>query len=191
MTSEKLATLISLALSPQIYGGLVAYLLWREIQIGGGEAIAVLLLTQTFLPLAPILVDTARKKIDIFVSNRGVRLKYYILTIASYSLGAALCLLKGWSAYIPFFAAYAASAAFLALVNELARWKISAHTAGVTGPTTLLVYACGNHYASLYLLVIPVFWARLKLKAHTVGQLVAGALAAAVVTAAVLMVWPC
>ncbi|MEM0336224.1 MAG: hypothetical protein QXT33_07460 [Thermofilum sp.] len=189
MKSEKFATLVSLALSPQIYGGVVAYLLWREVRVGGVEAVAVLLLTQTFLPLAPILVDTARRRIDIFVSDRRVRLKYYVLTIASYALGAALCTLKNWYVYIPSFAAYAASAALLAVVNELAKWKISAHTAGITGPTTLLVYACGNHYTPLYLLVIPVFWARLRLGAHTVGQLVAGAITAAAMTAAVLSVW--
>lgn len=185
MKLERVATLVSLVLSPQLYGGLVSYLAWRTLGLGGLEALYVLLTTQTILPLAPIVADTARGKVDIFVTDRSVRLKYYLLTLASYALGAFYCLLRGWVGYLLFYAAYACTVVLLTFINEAAKWKVSAHAAGITGPTTALVCVGGLEYAGLYLLAAPVFWARLKLRAHTPGQLVAGAVVAAAVTALV------
>ncbi len=177
---EKLATAVSLILAPQLYGGFIAYVLWVHYRAGGHEALLVLLLTQTILPLLPILIDTARGKIDIFVTERKKRWKYYILTLLSYVVGLVYIVDKGLWIYFPFYASYMAIAAVMALITL--KWKISVHTAGIAGPTTALVYLVGLEKAYLYLLLIPVAWARYRLKAHTVSQLVAGALLATVLT---------
>uniref|UniRef100_A0A7C4FF90 Phosphatase PAP2 family protein n=1 Tax=Thermofilum pendens TaxID=2269 RepID=A0A7C4FF90_THEPE len=186
MNRGRLATVVSLVLAPQLYGGFVSCIVWLHKAVGGAEALASLLISQTVLPLVWVLVDAVRGKVDIFVTDRGVRLKYYILTLVSYALGVAWTLARGWHTYLPLYAAYAAVVAALALVNELARWKISAHTAGVAAPTTVLVAMVDSWYALLYLLLLPVAWARLELRAHTPGQLVAGAAVAAAATLAAL-----
>uniref|UniRef100_A0A7J3X4Z5 Phosphatase PAP2 family protein n=1 Tax=Thermofilum pendens TaxID=2269 RepID=A0A7J3X4Z5_THEPE len=186
MKRRKLATAVSLVLAPQLYGGFASYLVWLHKAVGGAEALASLLISQTVLPLAWVLLDAARGRVDIFVSDRSIRLKYYVLTLASYALGAVWAVVRDWDAYLPLYAAYAAVVAALAVVNELARWKISAHAAGIAAPTTVLVLAVNPWYLLLYFLLLPVAWARLELEAHTPGQLAAGAIVAAVATLLVL-----
>jgi len=68
-------------------------------------------------------------------------------------------------------------------------WKISAHTAGVAGPTTALAFVFGVWILPLYILSIVMVWARAKLGAHTLGQALAGVLVAAAVTTCVYAVF--
>lgn len=53
-------------------------------------------------------------------------------------------------------------------------WKISMHAATIAGLTTLIVIFRGDEFSFLYFLLLPVFWARLVLKQHTISQLLAG-----------------
>ncbi|MDP7207710.1 MAG: hypothetical protein QGH14_03910 [Candidatus Bathyarchaeota archaeon] len=53
-------------------------------------------------------------------------------------------------------------------------WKISIHMVGVMGPLTALIFQLGSRIAPLLLLLIPVAWARLELKAHNKMQIAAG-----------------
>jgi membrane-associated phospholipid phosphatase len=58
------------------------------------------------------------------------------------------------------------------LINS--RWKISAHSAGLSGPLTVLAWIFGFKTLPLFLLIPLVGWSRLYLKAHTFWQVVAG-----------------
>jgi membrane-associated phospholipid phosphatase len=64
-------------------------------------------------------------------------------------------------------------------------WKISAHTAGVAGPVTALVFVFGHWLLSLHVLSVMMVWSRVKLRAHTLTQAVAGVLVAIAVTSCV------
>jgi len=64
-------------------------------------------------------------------------------------------------------------------------WKISAHTAGVAGPTTALAFVLGVWMLPPYALSVVIIWARVELGAHTFGQADAGMLVAVVVTSSV------
>ncbi len=61
-------------------------------------------------------------------------------------------------------------------------WKISVHAAGVTGPLTFLVFKLGLPWSFLYLLVVPVGLLRLRLRQHTLLQVLAGAVLSAALT---------
>jgi hypothetical protein len=54
-------------------------------------------------------------------------------------------------------------------IMMLINWKckISVHASGITGPATALVYSIGLIALPFMLLVLPVGWARIELKAHT------------------------
>jgi len=181
---RKAAELISLVFAPQIYGGAVGLMLWSSAG-GSLDALAVLVLTLTVLPLLSILVSVRKGEVDIFVSEREKRGKYYLLSLLSYMLGIVYTLWRGYTLYAILCLSYALSAATLAAITVVLKWKISVHTAGIAGPTTALVCALGPECAPLFLLLIPVAWARHELKAHTPSQLAAGALTATVVTLAV------
>jgi membrane-associated phospholipid phosphatase len=64
-------------------------------------------------------------------------------------------------------------------------WKISAHTAGVAGPITALVFVFGPSVLPLHILSVVMVWSRVKLGAHTLTQAVAGVLVAIAVTSCV------
>lgn len=61
-------------------------------------------------------------------------------------------------------------------------WKISLHTATLTGVITSVVILSWGKYEYLYLLLLPVIWSRLVLRRHTFWQLLAGIALTAVLT---------
>ena len=61
-------------------------------------------------------------------------------------------------------------------------WKKSVHAAGVTGPLSFLVFKLGLLWGFLYLLVIPVGLIRIRLRQHTLLQVLAGAVLIALLT---------
>ncbi len=61
-------------------------------------------------------------------------------------------------------------------------WKISTHALGITAPLVALTILDGRQPLPFLVLIPMVGWARVYLKAHTLGQVIAGALLAAVST---------
>jgi len=53
---------------------------------------------------------------------------------------------------------------------------------GVTGPITALVFQLGANMIPFFLLMLPVAWARIELKAHNVKQVIAGAVLSTILT---------
>lgn len=70
--------------------------------------------------------------------------------------------------------AYAFATAAFALLTPVI--NISLHAAGVTGATMALVWVFGAWGVAAALLIPPVWWARITLKRHTVGELALGTL---------------
>ena len=60
-------------------------------------------------------------------------------------------------------------------------WKISIHVACVAGSVAVLAYVLGPSYLLLGVAVLAVGWARVRVRDHTMGQVVAGAAVGAVV----------
>ncbi len=179
------AYIVSLLLSPHLYGVIVLAIIcaWKGYgPLAFLEAGALLSLA----PLLPILVDRWRGKTDIFISERRKRTKYFAATAAIYAAAAGLYYLRGQTLLYLLFATYLVETLLHMAVNT--RWKISIHSAGIAGPTTFLVLTLGACFAALYLLLLPVYAARKKLRAHTDAQLLAGALLAALSTVVVVKI---
>ena len=134
----------------------------------------------TFFPVAPIIHDARKGRTDIFVAQRGKRLKFFTLTIINHFVGFLLSLFFKLKV-LPLYILCYFTVTLTILVITL-KWKISVHTAGVAGPVTFIVLFFGFAYSLLYLLLIPVAWARLKMKAHTRAQVILGAVVAVLVT---------
>jgi membrane-associated phospholipid phosphatase len=118
---------------------------------------------------------------DFNVSERQERTKPFVGAAASYLAGgAALLFLKAPTIIIALMLCYACNTVIMLLITL--RWKISIHASGIAGPTTALVYGIGTWTAVFFILLIPVGWARMQLKAHTPWQILAGALVTAIAT---------
>ncbi len=68
-------------------------------------------------------------------------------------------------------------------------WKISQHVSSIAASTTLIAATLGIGAAPVLLLIPLVAWARVKVKAHTVLQTIAGGIVGVSVTLATLRFW--
>jgi membrane-associated phospholipid phosphatase len=69
------------------------------------------------------------------------------------------------------------------------KWKISVHAAGISGPSTALVCVFGLAALPVVALIVLVVWARIKLKAHTPWQSIAGAIVGILITLSVYVIF--
>lgn len=143
------------------------------------------ILTLCIFPFLPVIYSAKRGKTDLDVSEVEKRVPLYGLGLLGYALGAMVFLVLGNWLMSVMALAYLCVGMNMLLITLA--WKISAHTAGVAGPTTALVFLFGTWILPLYLLSLWMIWARVRLRAHTLSQAVAGMLVAILVTSLVFM----
>ena len=145
------------------------------------------ILTLSLAPFLPVAYSARTGRTDLDVSDVSKRAPLYVPGIVSY-VGAALVFLT-LNNKIMFVIAFAYVCVTLATFLITLAWKISAHTAGIAGPTTALVFVFGLSLLPLYVLSILMVWSRVKLRAHTPTQAVAGIVVAITITSLVCTVF--
>jgi len=128
----------------------------------------------SILPLAIIFVLYKTGKIDdMEVSERSKRWMPFIGAITSYAVGTLLLLILGSPSIVTaLMVCYFGNTAITSIISL--RWKISVHALGVSGPITVLFYSLGWVYGLWFLIILPVGWSRVELKAHTWTQVTVG-----------------
>ncbi|MFB0559715.1 MAG: hypothetical protein ACETWM_00595 [Candidatus Lokiarchaeia archaeon] len=194
-TAYRVADLVSKILTPQLISLVVVLIFAFASPTGTGpllNSLQCFLIGVVFvvvLPISPVLVSYALGKVDIWVSSREARTFYFMLAILTYFIGAIIFFYEQSVSMYAISLTYAFVTLAVALINL--RWKISVHTAGVSGPSTALVYVYGLVGLSSIALIVLVIWSRVKLKAHTTSQSIAGAIVAMFVTLGVYtLVYP-
>lgn len=110
---------------------------------------------------------------DYYASNRETRILLFAGAILSYLLGTVtLFVTRAPLIMTALMSCYFSNTLAMMLINF--RWKISIPASGITGPATAVVYELGPNVAPLFLLLLPVAWARLELKAHSLQQVLVG-----------------
>lgn len=177
---KKLAESISEIINPILVSLIAIALLSYESTTSTTDAIkwAAILIFLCVVPVyltAYILVRMGRLE-GIFNNTREKREQLYLA--ACICAGTALLILYSSGApeqmVATITATFAAGITF-ALINL--KWKISIHTAFITGFVVLAILLYGWPMALLGGLVIAVAWSRVELKWHTSGQVVAGIVA--------------
>ncbi|MGZ4908408.1 MAG: PAP2 family protein [Halobacteriota archaeon] len=151
----------------------------------GLSFVALTLITTLFAAIMPlsILIIWARRiqAPDLDVPSRTERSHPLLIAAVSYFVGTAvLLLIRAPPLIIAVMFGYGVGTLVIFFINL--RWKISIHTAGIAGPTAVLVFVFGYWGVLLGLLLPPVTWSRVYLKKHTVAQALAGALVGFVLT---------
>lgn len=131
------------------------------------------------LPFGHAIYLARRNVVDVWISKREMRTIFFAEMIISYCLAAIIFFAA--DARIMFLAALGYAFVTLILMGINFAWKISGHGAGVAGPITAFVYVYGAKFALLFLLLVPMAWARVRLNAHTLWQVTAGSLIAVLV----------
>jgi membrane-associated phospholipid phosphatase len=152
--------------------------------------VAVTCITTLFaaiVPLSTLLIweTRANAKLDLDIPTRTERNRPLLFACASYLVGAVVLV----AVHAPLLTTivmfgYFIGTFFLFFINLY--WKISIHTMGIAGPTTVVVFVFGYWGALLGLLLPPVIWSRVYLKKHTVAQAIMGAILGFVLTAIAL-----
>ncbi|HTW55690.1 MAG TPA: hypothetical protein VMG36_04495 [Thermoplasmata archaeon] len=173
--AERAALGVSLVLNAPVLAGAAFLWLFLVLRPADLAGLAVALGFATALPLVLVVVLAVSQVLpDVFASTLGSRRWAFV--------GAAVAYVAGWG--VLELLRTPGSIAYLMLaygVNTLAflvlsvRWKPSVHASGVTGPATWLALVFGPGALVFFALLVPVAWARLKLRAHTPTELVAGA----------------
>jgi hypothetical protein len=115
------------------------------------------------------------------VPERLQRTKPYFVSAGISFVGMVILLLFHASVFLwALLWCYSINTLITAAINS--RWKISAHVMGLTGPVTALFPVIGTGVLWFLPLVIVLGWSRIRLEAHTLAQVCAGAIAGVVLT---------
>mgnify|MGYP000223938249 CR=1 FL=1 len=186
MLRRKVAEIISLVFSAPLFSiYLLLIILLTELRNGSNimnlvQNAIIGIVFLLIIPTLPIIYDSKRGVIDIYISQREKRHRYFLVAIGSYIVGSGVFYsLREITLYL-FLTCYATVTTSILLANTIT--KVSVHTAGIAGPVTFMVLMYGVQFSVLYFLLIPIGWSRYIAQAHTKKQLIAGALIAILVT---------
>jgi hypothetical protein len=139
------------------------------------------------VPVGVVLYGVRRGWLaDRHIGDHTQRLRPLALGLSSVAVGVALlAALDAPRALVALMAATLANGAAATAVNHW--WKLSVHAATAAGSVSILVLVFGPALHALWPLVAAVAWSRVRLRDHTVAQVVAGAAVGAPLTAAVFL----
>jgi len=185
---KRIANLTSNILNPFLVSLVICLLLLFASVSSTLEAIkwTLIAMVLSVLPIFLIVIYLVRNdRLDaIFINVRRQRTKIY--------LPACLCAVTGYfvltylrapSILVAAFTAVFLMVVIFMLINLW--WKISVHTAIVTGSVTALVMMYGWTAAATLVLVPLTAWSRIELEHHSLAQTATGALLAATIVAVV------
>jgi len=182
----KVADGISKVLSPVVIAMIatIIFVIGSPIETGTlGPVLSIItgLFFLSIFPTALIVYFYKKGVVDLDVSNRKKRTPLYIVIIGGYVVASVIFYVTNCKIMFVLSMAYVCVTSVATLLNFFT--KVSAHSAGVTGPLSALIYVFGISMVPLFILFVPlVIWARIKLDAHTPVQLIVGSLTAIIIT---------
>ena len=138
-------------------------------------------LTTFFTSIGPMLfifwMYSTDRITDLDMSNRLERERIFGAIVVFYIAGTiALWLTHSPRLLVATLLGYTLSTVVVQYITRY--WKISTHALGITAPLVVLCLLYGDEPLPLLVLIPAVCWARVYLRAHTVMQVVAGAVLA-------------
>jgi membrane-associated phospholipid phosphatase len=171
-----------------LYVGIILSL-WSPVGLGPTlrplESILICIVAMVVLPIVPILYSAWRGHVDLDVSERESRPKFFLFSLLCYALAYIVYWYLGSLAMMTLAAAYFLVTA--AVMTASFKTKVSVHAAGVGGPGTVIILMFGPVALVFTLLWVAVVWSRTALRQHTLAQSIAG-LAIGILVAAVATV---
>ncbi|MFW9802601.1 MAG: hypothetical protein ACFFFC_08120 [Candidatus Thorarchaeota archaeon] len=144
------------------------------------SALLILILGMVILPIIPIILSAWRGHIDLDVSLRENRAKFFAFSLLCYGIVYIIFSLAHCFILAVLSAAYftVTSGVMIATLKT----KVSVHGAGVGGPGTALLIVYGWIAWPIIILWSAVIWSRTVLKQHSLAQAIAGVLLGILIT---------
>ena len=185
---RQIANLTSNILNPFLVSLVVILLLSFESTSSISDAIkwSLILIAVSILPVFLIIVYLVhnQKLEGIFVSPRRQRNKIYLLASVCAVVSCIILLYLGAPlVLVATFVAGLSAILIFTCINLL--WKISLHTAFIAASVTVLIILYGSIGTVTAALLPPIAWARIELEHHSLAQVAAGAILAALIVVVV------
>lgn len=179
--SLKIARYISTIFVPPVPMLIIFSFLSLTLKISSLNFTVVFLTTLVFGFLAPILLFRILLKQDKIINHDATvkeqRTVPYLWALSFYVIGfLILYFFSIEGTILSFWLCYVTNMILVLVINKF--WKISIHTIGIVGPVTLVVYITGVAFIPLFIIPLMVGWSRIKLKCHSLSQVLAGGLLA-------------
>ena len=174
-SEKKIAKLISIITQPPIVS-IPTFAIINYILLGFNNSLEITMICWifgAFIPITTSLIIIRKMHTDMDITDRTKRTLPLFLAICSYLIGFFVLLSMGAPALTTALMFVYSSNTLIILFINLS-WKISIHTMGVAGPTVALTYLFGLSGLLFGLLIPLVMWSRVKLKKHTISQVLAG-----------------
>lgn len=136
------------------------------------SSILICLVVMVILPISPIVYEAWKGNVDLDVSERESRTKFFLFSMICDIIAFSLYSYLGCHIMSTLAAAYFSVTLGVLLVSL--KSKISVHGAGVGGPGAALIYVYGPLALVVGIIWILVIYSRVSLKQHTLEQSVAG-----------------
>lgn len=179
--SRRLATIISRIFDPTwiVPAMLAVAVVWSIANGLRWRFILLLLFLDGLVPFLYFLHLLRTREIsDWDTTDRRERYQLYSFTVAVHAVGVILAAVMGKIILAKIlFSFWILSVAFTLITFV---WKISLHAGVLAAAATFVHYALGPSWAWLWVLLLPVSWARVVMKKHTWLQVVAGTILASV-----------
>ena len=176
---KRVAQIISRVFDPIIEVPLLLTLtVWYAYVNGmGWQFLVILLFVDTVLPFLFFLHLLRKHEVDSWdISRREQRIPVYGFTMLAHLAGVGVAFLTGRMQVVQIlFVFWLLGMLFFAITTF---WKVSVHAGVNAGLVTFLVLVAGPAYAWLYLLLVPVGWARVYSKNHSLGEFAVGSVLA-------------
>jgi len=139
------------------------------------SVIAITAVFGVFLQIASFIYFYKKGIIgDVDAKTKEERTLPYLLSIVIFIIGFILLLIcKASIISIAFWFCYISNTFLVVFINRYL--KISIHTMGVSGPIALFSFIFGFTVLVFMPIIIAVGWSRIKLKCHSLTEVVAGA----------------
>ncbi len=143
-------------------------------------SILICLVVMVILPIAPIVYEARKGNVDLDVSERESRTKFFVFSMICYIIAFVVYGYFGCHIMRILAAAYFSVTVGVLLVSF--KSKISVHGAGVGGPGAALIYVYGPLALVVVFVWILVIYSRVILKQHSLEQSIAGVILAVTIS---------
>ncbi|MHA1238024.1 MAG: hypothetical protein ACTSSJ_02040 [Candidatus Odinarchaeia archaeon] len=168
--STKTAELLSIIISPTLTAAATSVILSDPTHILLSISLGILF--NSLLPTSLLIYESYKGVTSVYVPEKLMRPRYLGFAAFWYSVGFTIFWILGFNGLQALASAYFIVSILCCLTSY--KFKISIHSAGVSCPATVLTEAVGIIGCVMYILLLPVTWSRIKLKAHTPLQIVVG-----------------
>jgi membrane-associated phospholipid phosphatase len=182
-SEKKIARLISNITQPPVVS-IPTFALINYILLGFNNSLVITMICWTFgafIPIITSLILIKKLHTDMDITDRTKRTLPLFFAVCSYLIGFLVLLSIGAPALTTTLMLIYSSNTLIILFINLS-WKISIHTMGVAETTVVLTYLFGFPGLLFSILIPLVMWSRVKLKKHTISQVLVGCFAGIIFT---------